>query len=130
MFLIKSEYLKVFYFLKGLKLYVIDINSKKIEECEFTRGKEVIFISGNMSNEYLIVVLKNGKIYALDSNRNVKLFKNLVVNSNLIENKSLIDNMKMFCSHGLDKLVISNDNFITIWYKSDYSNTQLDKSNL
>ncbi len=80
-----------------------------------------------MTNEFLIIVLKNGKIYALDTNRNVKFFKNLVVNSNLIESKESIDNFKMFCSHGLDKLVIANDNFITIWYRSDLSS---EKSNL
>lgn len=122
---------------------MIDITTKKIEELEFTRGKDVIYISGNMNNEYLIIVLKNGNIYALDNNHNVKHFKNLVVNSVIFENSKskskdsssintplLNDNFKMFSSHSLDKLVIANQSYLTIWYKNELSKDSTTKPSL
>jgi hypothetical protein len=122
---------------------MIDITTKKIEELEFTRGKDVIFISGNMNNEYLIIVLKNGNIYAIDNNHNVKHFKNLIVNSVLFENSKskskdssttntplLNENFKMFSSHSLDKLVIANQSYLTIWYKNELIKEPTSKLNL
>jgi hypothetical protein len=120
----QSEFLKTFYFLKGTRVYVVDITSKKADELDFTKGKDVVYIGGNANMEYLLIVFKNGNIYAVDSNHNIKHIKNFLLNSLFIDKKGkgdsiTMENFKLFASAPLDKIIIANDNIIAFWQKND-----------
>lgn len=124
-FVDESEFLRTLYFLKGLRVYIVDTSSKKFEELEFTKGKEVVFLTGNMNNEQLMVVMKNGNIYAIDNNHNVKHIKNLLINSLFYDNKKKenmnFENFKLFASDNLNKIVIANDTLMAIWYQNEFN---------
>lgn len=119
------------FFLKGSKVYQIDISSKKLEEPEFTRGKDIIFISGNINNEYLIIVMKNGSIYALNGKNQIKYIKSFLVNSLFLDSNNKKDkknfNMskfKLFASQEMDKIVIANEYFMGIWSQNEINPLQ------
>jgi hypothetical protein len=113
-------------------VYSVDITSKKADELEFTKGKEVVYIGGNSTMDYLLIVFKNGNIYAIDSNHNIKHIKNFLINSLFVDKRSkgdtvsgrtvTMDNFKLFASAGLDKIIIANDNIIAFWQKNDLLN--------
>ena len=48
---------KSLYFLRGYKLFHIELKTKKIYECEFTKGMEIIYINSNSNNDSIICLL-------------------------------------------------------------------------
>jgi len=111
-------------------VYQIDISSKRLEEPEFTKGKEVIFISGNINNEYLIIIMKNGSIYALNGKNQIKYIKSFLVNSLFLDPNNLKDKknfnlskLKFFASQDMDKIVIANNLFMGIWFQNEINSS-------
>jgi len=107
-------------------VYQIDISSKRLEEPEFIKGKDIIYISGNINNEYLIIILKNGSIYAMNGKHQIKYIKSFLVNSLFLDANNKKDkknfNMskfKLFASQEMDKIVIANEYFMGIWSQNE-----------
>ena len=130
----EKKYLKTLYFLKDKKVYILNISNKKIEELNFTKSHEVIYITGNNNHTYLICIFKNCKIFAIDCFKNIVYFKNLQnvpLNSDLKGNIIKTDkketdyderlfspNLELWGNENLNKIVIFTGTQIIIWYQS------------
>ena len=130
----EKKYLKTLYFLKDKKVYILNISNKKIEELNFTKSHEVIYITGNNNHTYLICIFKNCKIFAIDCLKNIIYFKNLQnvpLNSDLKGNIIKTDkketdyderlfspNLELWGNENLNKIVIFTGTQIIIWYQS------------
>ena len=114
----ESSYLKSLFFLKGKKIFNVNILTKKNEELNFSKNHEVEFITGNNNNKYLIILFSNNKIFAIDLKKNIFFFKNLLNFQNKNFSLNEIKFKKLFINDDLSKFVIFIENQIIIWYKS------------
>jgi hypothetical protein len=82
-----------------------------------------VYIGGSANMEYLLIVFKNGNIYAVDSNHNIKHIKNFLLNSLFMDKKKdstiTMDNFKLFASAALDKMILANENIIAFWHRNE-----------
>ena len=116
-----------------MRLFTIDITSKKVDEVEFTIGKDVVYMSSSQNNENIIIILKNGSIFSLDNKYKATQIKNFPLNSLFVDSKKKsetinFDKFKIFSSNYLEKMFITNDKFMAIWYQNDIkTNKSLNK---
>ena len=122
-FISENNFLQNLYFLSlDKKIYKLNILTKKVEEFYFSKNHKVILITGNNENKYLIIIFKNCKIYAIDSETNsIFYFKNLQsvpININQ-EGKDNVFSPKLniFINENLNKAVLYTGKEIIIWYK-------------
>ena len=119
----ENKYLKNLFFLSNdKKIYFLNILTKELEEFNFSRGHQVIYITGNINNTYLIMIFKNCKIYAMDlSNKSILYFKNLQsVPMNLNEEGKeniFSPKLKFFASENLNKAILYTGEEIIIWFR-------------
>ena len=124
----ENNYLKNLFFLSNdKKIYFLNILTKELEEFNFSRGHQVIYITGNNNNTYLIIIFKNCKIYAMDiSSKLIYYFKNLQsvpINLNdLNEEGEAKENifspkLKIFTNENLSKAVLYTGEEIIIWFR-------------
>ena len=122
-YLDENNYLKNLFFLSNdNKIYYLNILTKELEEFRFSRGHQVIHITGNINNTYLIIIFKNCKIYAMDlSSKSIFYFKNLQsVPLNLNEEGKehiFSPKMKFFGNDDLSKAVLYMGEEIIIWFR-------------
>ena len=124
----ENNYLKSLFFLKGKKIFNVNILTKKNDELNFSKNHEVEFFTGNNNNKYLIILFSNYKIFAIDSKKNIFYFKNIFN----FQNKNFcneIKNPKLFVNNDLSKFVIFTQNQIIIWYKSQIKEKNANNSN-
>ncbi len=125
--------MKRFYILKGVRLFAIDISSKKVDEVEFTKGREIVYMCNTQNSENIIIILKNGLVYSLDNKYKVTQIKNFPLNSLFADSKKKsetinFDKFKIFSSNNIEKMFIANDKYMAIWYQNDIkSNKNINK---
>ena len=115
---------KSLYFLRGYKLFHIELKTKKIYECEFTKGMEIIYINSNSNNDSIICLLKTGKLILIEHENKLKTFSNINLAGLLKKNQKkeyILDNFNVFINNTLDKIVICIDQFIMIWYQNNFN---------
>ena len=115
---------KSLYFLRGYKLFHIQLKTKKICECEFTKGMEIIYINSNSNNDSIICLLKTGKLVLIEHENKLKTFSNINLAGLLKKNSKkeyILDNFNVFINNTLDKIVICIDQFIMIWYQNNFN---------
>ena len=119
----ENKYLRDLFFLSDdKKIYFLNILTKELEEFNFSRGHQVIYITGNINNTYLIIIFKNCKIYAMDlSSKSIFYFKNFqCVPMNLNEEGKeniFSPKLKFFASENLNKAVLYTGEEIIIWFR-------------
>ncbi len=133
----EKKYLKTLYFLKDKKVFILNISNKKIEELNFTKSHEVLYITGNNNHTFLICIFRNCKIFAIDCQKNIIYFKNLqnvpinsdskgnALKTEKKENESSMNdekifspNLELWANENLNKIVIYTGTQIIIWYQS------------
>ena len=124
----ESESFKRIYFLQDKHLHLINMSTRKITRAEVLKGEDIIYINSNSNNDSLICVYKNGSIIAIDSDKKIKLFKNLniltlVGGSTNKKKNSFFEKFEIFANNFLDKIIIVTDVFIVLWYKNNLSLT-------
>ena len=118
----ENKYLRYLYFLTNEKIFSLNILTKAHEEFNFSRGHDVLYITGNVSHKYLIIIFKNCKIFAIDtSNKQIFYFKNLQnipinLDEDAKENK-FSPKLQLFANDDLSKVVLYAGEEIVIWYK-------------
>ena len=119
----ENKYLRDLFFLSDdKKIYFLNILTKELEEFNFSRGHQVVYITGNINNTYLIIIFKNCKIYAMDlSSKSIFYFKNLQcvpININEEGKENIFSpKLKFFASDNLNKAVLYTGEEIIIWFR-------------
>lgn len=135
----ENKYLETFLFLKNNKIYFANIISKQHKEFLFFKGKEIIYLNSNQSNEIHIAVDNYGNVYLINSKIKdefqVDIIKGMIYKSSLFEGlknkqndfqiKNNIENKIQFQIHvdnNGKRILIINDKCFTIWYNSNDKN--------
>ena len=110
-------------------MFAIDISSKKVDEVEFTKGKEIVYMCNTQNSENIIIILKNGLVYSLDNKYKVTQIKNFPLNSLFVDSKKKsesinFDKFKIFSTNNIEKMFIANDKYMAIWYQNDIKSTK------
>ena len=96
--------------------------TKKVEEFNFSKNHKVIYITGNNNNNYLIIIFRSCKIYAINLETDeIFYFKNLQsvpLNINEEGKENIFSpKLKIYLNENLDKAVLYTGKEIIIWYK-------------
>ena len=119
----ENKYLRNLFFLSNdKKIYFLNILTKELEEFNFSRGHQVIHITGNNNNTYLIIIFKNCKIYAMDiASKLIFYFKNLQsvpINLNEEGKENIFSpKLKFFANENLSKAILYTGEEIIIWFR-------------
>ena len=119
----ENKYLSNLFFLSSdKKIYFLNILTKEFEEFNFSRGHQVIHITGNNNNTYLIIIFKNCKIYSMDlSSKSIFYFKNLQsvpINLNEEGKENIFSpKLKFFANDNLSKAILYTGEEIIIWFR-------------
>ena len=122
-YLDENKYLRNLFFLSNdKKIYFLNILTKELEEFNFSRGHQVIHITGNNNNTFLIIIFKNCKIYAMDlSSKSIYYFKNLQsvpINLNEEGKENIFSpKLKFFANENLSKAILYTGEEIIIWFR-------------
>ena len=119
----ESTTVKTIYFLKNNKLYHLDLRTKKIKECELTKGNDIVYINSNLNHDSIICVFRSGKLIAIEHENKIKYFSNINISNltNKTNKKEMnLDNFQVFTNNTLDKIVIVTNIFIVFWYQNNF----------
>ena len=119
----ENKYLRNLFFLSNnKKVYFLNILTKELEEFNFSRGHQVVHITGNNNNTFLIIIFKNCKIYSMDlSSKSIFYFKNLQsvpINLNEEGKENIFSpKLKFFANENLSKAILYTGEEIIIWFR-------------
>ncbi len=119
----ESTTIKTIFFLKNYKLYHLDLRTKKIKECEFTKGNDIVYINSNLNHDSIICVFRSGKLIAIEHEIKIKYFSNINISNltNKTNKKEMnLENFQVYTNNTLDKIVIVTDIFIVFWYQNNF----------
>ena len=110
----ENDYLKTFYFLKGFKVYKVNIETKAHSEFEALKYFDIVYLSANKDNKILIAGSIKGIIYLvnLKDSSTCKidnlLFNSIMLELKLISEKETVLNNKIITDVLSNKKPISN----------------------